>query len=61
MRFKREHQYKVEKHEERLYKEVIYDARPDTNPEEVYLYMNPLKKAKFPSRFRNLNEAAEKA
>lgn len=36
MRFKREHSYKVEKYEERLYKEVVYDARPDTDPEEVY-------------------------
>ena len=29
MRFKREHVYKLEKHEERLYKEVIYDTRAD--------------------------------
>ena len=29
MRFKREHVYKLEKYEERLYKEVIYDTRAD--------------------------------
>lgn len=29
MRFKREHTYTLEKYEERLYKEVIYDTRPD--------------------------------
>jgi len=29
MRFKREHTYTLEKYEERLYKEVIYDTRKD--------------------------------
>jgi hypothetical protein len=28
MRFKIEHKYTLEKHEEQLYKEVMYDLRP---------------------------------
>lgn len=58
MRFKREHQYTLEKYEERLYKEVIYDARPGLELDEVKVLANPLKKAKAPSRIRNMEEAA---
>lgn len=58
MRFKREHIYKLEKFEERLYKEVIYDTRPDVNNDEIKVIANPLKKAKYPSKIRNLHEAA---
>ena len=28
MKYKREHKYELQQHEERLYKEVIYDTRP---------------------------------
>lgn len=35
MRFKREHTYTLEKYEERLYKEVIYDTRADQYAEEI--------------------------
>ena len=58
MRFKREHQYTLEKYEERLYKEVIYDARPNTQMDEVKVIANPLKKAKVPTKIRNMNEMA---
>lgn len=58
MRFKREHTYKLEKFEERLYKDVIYDTRPDINNDEIRVFANPLKKAKYPSRIRNMHEAA---
>jgi hypothetical protein len=58
MRFKREHTYKLEKFEERLYKEVIYDTRPDLATDEVKVLANPLKKAKYPSKIRNMAEAA---
>ncbi len=58
MRFKREHNYKLEKYEERLYKEVIYDTRADQYAEEIKVNVNTLKKAKMPSRIRNMTEAA---
>ena len=45
MRFKREHTYTLEKYEERLYKEVIYDTRPDQATDQVKVLINPLKKA----------------
>lgn len=53
MRFRREHEYKLEKHEERLYKEVVYDMRVEVDNDEQIVYSNPLKKAKAPSRIRN--------
>lgn len=59
MRFKREHQYTLEKYEERLYKEVIYDARPNMDLDEVKVLANPLKKAKVPTKIRNIDEAAK--
>lgn len=59
MKFKREHQYTLERYEERLYKEVIYDARPNMEMDEVFVLHNPLKKAKIPSKIRNMNEAAQ--
>ena len=59
MRFKREHQYTLERYEERLYKEVIYDARPNMELDEIYVVANPLKKAKVPSKIRNITEAAK--
>ena len=57
MRFKREHQYNLEKYEERLYKEVIYDTRPDLANDEVKVLSNPLKKARLPTKIRNMAEA----
>lgn len=61
MRFKREHTYNLEKYEERLYKEVIYDTRPNTDMNEERILGNPLKKASAPSRIRNMTEAALEA
>lgn len=58
MRFKREHEYKLEKYEEKLYKEVVYDLRPDHNAAEEVIVINPLKKAKHPAKIRNINDAA---
>ena len=58
MRFKREHTYTLEKYEERLYKEVIYDTRPDQYAEEIQVNVNTLKKAKLPTRIRNMSEMA---
>lgn len=59
MRYKREHQYTLQNYEEKLYKEVVYDARPDLQPDEVRLFANPLKKSKTPTKIRNSNEMAE--
>ncbi len=59
MRYKREHQYKLEKYEERLYKEVVYDTRPETIYDEIKVSANPLKKAKLPSKIRNMSEMAK--
>jgi len=56
MRYKREHKYKLEKHEERLYKEVFYDLRPNKDPDDDVTIMNPLKKAKVPHRYRNIDD-----
>jgi hypothetical protein len=61
MRFKREHEYKLEKYEERLYKEVIYDTRPQVDPEGEKVLGNPLKKARMPTKIRNVNETAQEA
>ena len=61
MRFKREHEYKVEKYEERLYKEVVYDTRPDLDMDGVSLDANPLKKARMPSKIRNMHDFAKDA
>lgn len=58
MRFKREHVYKLEKFEERLYKEVVYDTRPNLDNEEVRLLSNPMKKAKMPTKIRNMHQTA---
>lgn len=64
MKYKREHKYELQQHEERLYKEVIYDTRPLDEPtyEEEHKFMNPLKRAnKGGTRIRNLNEVSAKA
>lgn len=58
MRYKREHEYKLEGYEERIYKEVLYDMRPDKFPDEETILLNPLKKASVPHRIRNLDETA---
>jgi hypothetical protein len=61
MKFKSEHKYDLKLFEERLYKEVVYDARPNNIPtqEEEYKFMNPLKRAnKGGTRVRNLNEVS---
>jgi len=59
MRYKREHTYKLEKYEERLYKEVVYDTRPDIQNDEVKVLQNSLKKAKVPTKIRNFAETAK--
>lgn len=56
MRFKREHEYKLEKYEEQLYKEVMFDLRGDKGAEEDVNQANPLKKARMPTNIRNLDE-----
>ena len=56
MKFKREHKYKLEKYEEKLYKEVMYDLRTDKEVEEDINQINPLKKARIPTKIRNMNE-----
>mgnify|MGYP000509949047 CR=1 FL=1 len=60
MKFKREHKYEVKMHEERLYKEVVYDTRVNASEVEEKLIMNPLKKARRggSGRIRNLVETA---
>ena len=42
-----------------MYKEVVYDTRPDTPYDEIKVHANPLKKAKLPTKIRNMNEAAK--
>jgi hypothetical protein len=59
MRYKREHTYRLEKYEERLYKEVVYDTRPDIQNDEVKVLQNSLKKAKVPTKIRNFAETAK--
>jgi hypothetical protein len=59
MKFKREHVYKLEKYEERLYKEVAYDLRPHNTGDSDYFIINPLKKARIPSTIRNVHEFSE--
>lgn len=44
MKFKREHKYELLKHEEQLYKEVMYDMRPEKAENDEIVSMNPLKK-----------------
>jgi hypothetical protein len=64
LKYKREHKYELQQHEERLYKEVVYDTRPQNVPryEEEHRFMNPLKRAnKGGTRIRNLNEVSAKA
>ena len=61
MRFKREHTYKLEMYEERLYKEVVYDTRQNLDTHEVKVLANPLKKARVPSKYRNMTELAQEA
>lgn len=62
MKFKREHKYEVAKHEEQLYKEVVYDTRIDASEAEEQRFMNPLKKARRGSgSIRNLDEAQKEA
>ena len=56
MSFKREHKYNLEIYEERLYKEVMYDARPSHAHGEELQYGNPLKKAKARNMIRNMHE-----
>lgn len=58
MRYKREHKYSLEKYEERLYKEVVYDTRGDLPVDEVKVLANPLKKARLPTKIRNMTEFA---
>lgn len=61
MKYKREHKYTLQQHEERLYKEVVYDTRPGNLPsyEQEFRAANPLKKAgRGGTRIRNLNQTA---
>lgn len=56
MKYRREHQYNLEMYEERLYKEVVYDLRPDQAPDEEVSTTSNLKKANVPHRVRNMTE-----
>eukprot|EP00347_Sterkiella_histriomuscorum_P015569 403356530 len=56
MKYRREHQYNVEIYEERLYKEVIYDLRPNQTADEEVNVLTNLKKANVPHRIRNMTE-----
>lgn len=61
MKFKREHKYTIEKYEEQLYKEVLYDLRPGLIGDDDFKITNPLKKAKYPSKIRNIEETSMEA
>lgn len=58
MKFKREHKYVDLHHEERLYKEVVYDTRPGLELEDNVPKLNYLKKAGT-SKVRNSFEYAK--
>lgn len=45
-------------YEERLYKEVVYDLRPNQTPDEDLRIASNLKKANVPHRIRNMTETA---
>ena len=62
MEFKREHKYELLGHEEQLYKEVVYDARPKEAAalEQEFQSVNTLKKSGS-SRVRNIHEFAKEA
>ena len=59
MSFKREHKYDLEIYEERLYKEVMFDARPSYAQDEEITRGNLLKKVKSPNVVRNMHEQYE--
>jgi len=56
MSFKREHKYQLEIYEERLYKEVMFDARPAHAHGEELRHGNLLKKARAANMIRNMHE-----
>jgi hypothetical protein len=56
MSFKREHKYDLKIYEEQLYKEVMFDARPNTDITEEYRRNNTLKKAKYSGSIRNMTK-----
>ena len=51
--FKREHKYDLKIYEEMLYKEVLYDARPNQGNAEETRHNNKLKKARASGFLRN--------
>jgi hypothetical protein len=61
MNYKREHQYKLRMHEEKLYKEVSYDPRPKFDHQEEFRTRNLLRKVKGPRVATNLTETIKKA
>ena len=61
MSFKREHKYSLKIHEEQLYKEVMFDARPSYLQGESIKFRNSLKKVSGQSDIRNLNEFIKEA
>ena len=60
MKFKREHRYDLRPYEEQLYKEVVFDARPNSMQLEHTRNLNLLKKGRASLAgagvFRNLSE-----
>ena len=60
MQFKREHKYDLKIYEEQLYKEVMFDARPNYDQTEEYRLNNTLKKAKAGGFIRNTTVEYEK-
>jgi hypothetical protein len=56
MSFKREHKYNLKIYEEQLYKEVMFDARPDLEQTEETRWNNKLKKAKASGATRNISK-----
>ena len=56
MSFKREHKYNLKIYEEQLYKEVMFDARPDLDQTEETRWNNTLKKAKASGATRNVSK-----
>jgi hypothetical protein len=60
MSFKREHKYNLKIYEEQLYKEVMFDARPNELQSEEYFRNNTLNKAKMSGAIRNITQEYEK-
>ena len=59
LQFKREHKYELELHEEQLYKEVMFDARPSYLQLDHHTQKNQLKKARAGNAMRNVHQESE--